>query len=98
MIHKCDDRYHDFISLNLIKISLKLIELKNRNAFDRNTMNVNNAKLLITLNVKIDFEAKLFVDIFQMFKLYEQKWWKMKLCHLSYKFVFMRDQDKFEID
>ena len=73
MIHEYDNRDHDFVFLNLIKINLKLIELKNRNAFDRNTMNVNNAKLLITLNVKIDFETKFFVDIFQVFKLYEQK-------------------------
>ena len=98
MIHECDDRYHDFIFLNLIKISLKLIELKSRNALDRNTMNVNDARLLITLNVKIDFEAKLFVDILQVSRLYEQKWWKVKLCHLSCKLVFMRDQDRLEVD
>ena len=90
--------YHANLFSCMIKINLKLIELKNRNAFDRNTTNVSDAKLLITFNVKIDHETKFFVDILQVFKLYEQKWWKMKLYHLSCKFVFKRKNFKKKFD
>ena len=90
--------YHASLFSCVIKIDLKLIELKSRNALDRNTMNESDAKLLITLNVKIDHEAKLFVDILQVSRWYEQKWWKVKLCHLSCKLVFMQRDFKEKFD